>query len=492
MPGIQLPNNDINTDFALFEQWKPEQDANHRIIDARLFGHWAIDYAMSDEGVDTLGYRGGVVISAAGAVSIAADGTVLLTDNATNYVERTLAGVVSANASSFTAGRLPMYKVVVTAHVFTAITDLRQFAAQLEASLLAIAQLTPAADRYAYFTSATAAALGTITAFARTLLDDADAATMLATLGAASTAYVDTLIAGFSHKDAVRVATTAAINLATDLENGDTIDGVVLATGDRVLVKNQAAPEENGIYVVPAAGAASRATDADSWTDLLSSFVAVQEGTTNADTMYLATQNAGGTLGVTAVTFSQFGGGAPAAHATSHQSGGGDAIKLDDLAAPDDNTDLNATSSAHGLTKKLGAAGTALVSDGTNQQWGWAPESFTIAISDETTALTTGTAKVTFRAPYAVTLTAIPRASLNTVSSSGVPTFDINKSGATILTDKLTIDASEKTSTTAATAATFTSSPMSFTDDEEITIDIDVAGTGAKGAKITFYWQRTA
>lgn len=61
--------------------------------------------------------------------------------------------------------------------------------------------------------------------------------------------------------------------------------------------------------------------------------------------------------------------GAPASHATSHQNGGGDSIKLDDLAAPDDNTDLNANSSNHGLLKKLGSAGKRLKSDGTNQQW---------------------------------------------------------------------------------------------------------------------------
>lgn len=75
-----------------------------------------------------------------------------------------------------------------------------------------------------------------------------------------------------------------------------------------------------------------------------------------------------------------------------------------------------------------------------------------IAISDETTALTTGTAKVTFRAPRAATVTGV-RASLTTVSSSGTPTFDINEGGTTILSTKLTVDASEKTSTTAAAAA---------------------------------------
>lgn len=115
------------------------------------------------------------------------------------------------------------------------------------------------------------------------------------------------------------------------------------------------------------------------------------------------------------------------------------------------------------------------------------PDVWIIPISDEATAITTGTAKVTFRAPYAATVTAV-RASLNTASSSGTPTFDINEAGTTILSTKLTIDANELTSTTAASAAVISDS--SIADDAEITIDIDTAGTGAKGAKIAIYVTR--
>ena len=104
-----------------------------------------------------------------------------------------------------------------------------------------------------------------------------------------------------------------------------------------------------------------------------------------------------------------------------------------------------------------------------------------VALSDETTAITTGTAKVTLRMPFAMTLTAV-RASLATASTSGIPTVDINEAGATILSTKLTIDANEKTSTTAATAAVISDSALA--DDAEITFDIDVAGTGAKGLKV--------
>lgn len=122
-----------------------------------------------------------------------------------------------------------------------------------------------------------------------------------------------------------------------------------------------------------------------------------------------------------------------------------------------------------------------VASGATAVEYKFISESFCLAISDETTAITTGTAKLTMRMPYAFTLTDV-RASINTVSSSGLPTFDINESGITILSTKLTIDASEKTSTTATTAVVI--SDTALADDAEMTFDIDTAGTGTKGAKI--------
>ena len=114
-------------------------------------------------------------------------------------------------------------------------------------------------------------------------------------------------------------------------------------------------------------------------------------------------------------------------------------------------------------------------------------EYLTVACSDESTAITTGTAKITFRMPYAMTLTAV-RANVNTASSSGVITIDINENGSSILGTKLTIDANEKTSTTASSSATISDSNLS--DDAEITVDFDTAGTGAKGVKITLIGTR--
>ena len=117
-------------------------------------------------------------------------------------------------------------------------------------------------------------------------------------------------------------------------------------------------------------------------------------------------------------------------------------------------------------------------------------EHMVIPVSDETTPITTGTAKVSFRAPFAMTLNQIPRASLSTVSTSGVVTVDINEGGTSILgANKLSIDANELTSVTAATATTI--ADASIADDALITIDIDGAGTGARGLKVTLYYVKT-
>lgn len=107
-----------------------------------------------------------------------------------------------------------------------------------------------------------------------------------------------------------------------------------------------------------------------------------------------------------------------------------------------------------------------------------------VAVGDEVTALTTGTAKVTFRVPYDFTLTQIPRASLTTAQPSGSTlTIDINKNGSSILSTKLTIDNTEKTSKTAATPCVLSST--TFADDDEVTVDIDtVGGAGAAGLKV--------
>jgi hypothetical protein len=129
-------------------------------------------------------------------------------------------------------------------------------------------------------------------------------------LDAANKAYVDAARSGLDVKQSVRAATTAAVNLASQLEAGDTLDtSVTLAAGDRVLVKDQSTASENGIYVVQESGAAVRATDADTSAEVTTGmFTFVSEGTVNADSGWVLTTNDTITLGTTGLTFVQFSG----------------------------------------------------------------------------------------------------------------------------------------------------------------------------------------
>lgn len=124
---------------------------------------------------------------------------------------------------------------------------------------------------------------------------------------AATKAYVDAVSEGLHVHAAARVAVQGNISIATDLENGDTAGGVTLATGDRVLIKDQTNTAENGIYVVQASGQALRATDFDTATEVASGdFIFVSEGT-YANTGWVQTNNPA-TIGTDPIAFVQFSG----------------------------------------------------------------------------------------------------------------------------------------------------------------------------------------
>jgi len=133
---------------------------------------------------------------------------------------------------------------------------------------------------------------------ALTLADDPSDA-----MEAATKQYVDGLALNLGKRQTVRVTTTANITISTALNSGDTLDGVTLATNDLVLVKNQSTPAQNGVYVVEVVP--TRSTEFDTYDEHPGSLVAVQEGTAGADTIWLCTSNAGGTLNTTPIVFSQ-------------------------------------------------------------------------------------------------------------------------------------------------------------------------------------------
>jgi hypothetical protein len=121
----------------------------------------------------------------------------------------------------------------------------------------------------------------------------------------ATKTYTDNLIAGLKTRVICRVATTGNVDLSADLQNGDTIDGISLSTNDKVLVKNQSTASQNGIYDVVASGTSTRNSDYDTAGEMAGQMVIIQEGSTNADTIWLNTNDSNMSLGSTSVSFSK-------------------------------------------------------------------------------------------------------------------------------------------------------------------------------------------
>ena len=190
-------------------------------------------------------------------------------------------------------------------------------------------------------------------------------------LHAATKAYVDSSIQGLSVKNSVRVATTGNGTLSSAYAQGETVDGITLAQGDRILIKDQTSGAENGIYTVNSAGAPTRATDFDASTEIdKAPFFFVEEGTVNANAGFVLTTDGSVSIGSTSLAFAQFS-GAGAVTAGNGLDKSGNTLSLDLKANGGlviDSTEVTVDLGASGITGTLavgdGGTGATTLTDG--------------------------------------------------------------------------------------------------------------------------------
>lgn len=222
---------------------------------------------------------------------------------------------------------------------------------------------------------------------------------------AANKQYVDNLVQGIDAKASVKAATTANITLS----GAQTIDGVSIVAGDRVLVKNQSAPAQNGIYVA-AAGAWSRALDMNAWAEVPNAFCFVEQGSTQADTSWVCTADAGGTMDSTSITWVQFG------SASSYTNGDGLSLTGNVFAAKLD----GATLSVSGAGLRISAT--------------YAGQNTIVTVGTVTTGVWNGsTIGVAYGGTGATTLTGL-------VKGNGTSAFTAAVDGTDYLSPSATID----------------------------------------------------
>jgi hypothetical protein len=399
------------------------------------------------------GSSGSTTGNAATATALATKRTISITGDLA-YTSPSFDGTGNVTA----AGTLATVATAGTNGSSTAIPIVTINAKGLTTSITTAAVIAPAGTLSgntlaAGVTASSLTSLGTIASLTATA--GTVATTPTASTDIANKLYVDTVAQGLDAKASCVAATTADITLS----GAQTIDGVSVVAGNRVLVKNQSLSQNNGIYLC-ASGSWTRTTDANTWDALTSAFTFIEQGTTNADCGFVCTANAGGTLGTTALPWSQFSG------AGTFTAG----------------TGLTLTGSVFSLTSPVAVAngGTGLTSLGSGvATFLGTPSSANLAaaVSDET-----GSGALVFASsPTLVTPTlgAATATSLNGVTLTGTSTPALSVSGTASVSgsntgDQTTITGNAGTATILQTARNING--VSFNGSADITVTA-AAGT---------------
>ena len=261
---------------------------------------------------------GGTGGSATSIIPIAGNGAFVDTSTdqtiaGTKTFSNTITGSVSGNAGTATT--------LATGRTIAITGDLTYTSPSFDGSsnVTAIGTLATVNSNVGTYTKVTVNGKGLVTAAAAATLNDIGTPTSSFSMGAqlltnvadpvsaqdaATKNYVDNVAQGLDPKGSCLVASTANI---TTLSGLLTIDGVTVSAGDRVLVKNQTAQAENGIYVA-SASAWARSSDMNTWSEVPSAYTFIESGSTQSDTGWVCTSNAGGTIDVTPIVWAQFSG----------------------------------------------------------------------------------------------------------------------------------------------------------------------------------------
>ena len=325
--GTKIADDSINSEHYVDGSIDTAHIADSQVTLAKL----ASDSVNSSKIVD------GSIVNADVNASAAIDATKIHDGTISNTEFGYLNGVTSAIQTQIDSKLTASNNLTDLGNVSTARTNLGVAIGSdvqaYDADLAALAGVTSAADKVPYFTGSGTADVATFTAAGRALVDDADASAQRTTLGlgtistqdannvsisggtvtglgspsatsdAATKNYVDQAIAGLRTRIIAEAATTGNIDLTADLQNGDTLDGVTLATDDRVLVKDQTDATENGLYLVVASGSASRDPEHDTIAELSGGMVVVNQGTVNDNKIFLCTTDSDATIGSSNITY---------------------------------------------------------------------------------------------------------------------------------------------------------------------------------------------